>query len=161
MKVLGMVGDMKVETDAILARSGIKMKPYPSVARNALPKIPWTIPEDEISKRTDYRSHITFSIDPDTAKGTVIYIILWMTPILFLLYIVDLDDILHIKRLEDGGFQVGVHIADVSYFIPAHTPLDTEARERATSTYLVNDVIPMLPITLAEELCSLNPGKDR
>lgn len=73
-KVLGMVGDMKVETDAILTRSGIKLKPYPSVARDALPKIPWTIPEVEIKKRTDFRSRLTFSIDPDTAKGELIII---------------------------------------------------------------------------------------
>lgn len=82
-----------------------------------------------------------FSIDPPTAK--------------------DLDDALHIKELEDGFFEVGVHIADVSYFLKRNTALDAEARARGTSTYLVDSVIPMLPPLLCEELCSLNPGVER
>ena len=80
-----------------------------------------------------------FSIDPPTAR--------------------DLDDALSIKALPGGSFQVGVHIADVAYFVPAGSALDAEARERGTSVYLVDRVIPMLPRLLCEQLCSLNPGK--
>lgn len=72
---------------------------------------------------------------------------------------VDLDDVLHIRRLNDGEFfEVGVHIADVSYFVKPNSPLDTEARERGSSAYLVDRVVPMLPKELSEELCSLKPG---
>lgn len=68
---------------------------------------------------------------------------------------------MHITPLDDGNFEVGVHIADVSYFVKRNTPLDTEARKRGTSTYLVERVIPMLPSLLCEQLCSLNPGVER
>ena len=80
-----------------------------------------------------------FSIDPPTAR--------------------DLDDALSIEPLAGGTFRVGVHIADVTYFVPAGSALDGEARERGTSVYLVDRVIPMLPRLLCEQLCSLNPGK--
>lgn len=73
----------------------------------------------------------------------------------------DLDDAVHVKELDDGNFEVGVHIADVSFFVRERTALDGEARERGTSTYLVDRVIPMLPSLLCEELCSLNPGIER
>lgn len=82
---------------------------------------------------------------------------------LILLFIwADLDDALHITRLDDKGcYEVGVHIADVSYFLKRNTALDAEARDRATSTYLVDRVIPMLPSLLCEQLCSLNPDVER
>ena len=76
-------------------------------------------------------------------------------------FYIDLDDAVHVKALDDGHFEVGVHIADVSYFLRKYSPLDTEARERGTSTYLVDRVIPMLPSLLCEELCSLNPSVER
>ena len=72
-----------------------------------------------------------------------------------------MDDAVHIKELDGGNFEVGVHIADVSFFVRECTALDGEARERGTSTYLVDRVIPMLPSLLCEELCSLNPGIER
>lgn len=72
-----------------------------------------------------------------------------------------MDDAVHVKKLDDGNFEVGVHIADVSFFVRERTALDAEARERGTSTYLVDRVIPMLPSLLCEELCSLNPGIER
>lgn len=72
-----------------------------------------------------------------------------------------MDDAVHVKELDDGNFEVGVHIADVSFFVRERTALDGEARERGTSTYLVDRVIPMLPSLLCEELCSLNPGIER
>lgn len=87
------------------------------------------------------RDHTIFTIDPPTAK--------------------DLDDALHVKELPDGTFELGVHIADVSFFVEEGTALDTEAKRRATSVYLVQKVIPMLPSILCEQLCSLNPNVDR
>jgi protein SSD1 len=126
---------------AILADNSIIQTDFSPVALQSLPETPWTIPATEYEKRRDLRFERIFSIDPKTAK--------------------DLDDALHIKELTDGFYEVGVHIADVSYFLKRNTPLDTEARERGTSTYLVDSVIPMLPPLLCEELCSLNPGVER
>ena len=108
---------------------------------DCLPATPWHIPASEIERRRDLRSTRIFTIDPPTAK--------------------DLDDALHCTALADGSFEVGVHIADVSHFIAEGSALDMEARARATSTYLVDRVIPMLPALLCEELCSLNPAVDR
>lgn len=87
------------------------------------------------------RSELVFTIDPETAK--------------------DLDDALSIKRNEDGTFEVGVHIADVSYFVKPNTSLDRDARKRATTVYLVQRAVPMLPPVLCEELCSLTPHVER
>jgi DIS3-like exonuclease 2 len=101
----------------------------------------WRIPEDEIAKRRDLRSYRIFTIDPPNAK--------------------DLDDALHITPNDDGTYSIGVHIADVSYFLQEGTPLDLEAKRRATSVYLVQKVVPMLPPILCEQLCSLNPNVDR
>lgn len=129
------------EKEAILADNGITNTEFSETALRSLPQLPWSIPDIEIQRRRDLRGERIFSIDPATAK--------------------DLDDALHIKELDDGFFEVGVHIADVSYFLKRGSALDTEAFERGTSTYLVDSVIPMLPPVLCEELCSLNPGVDR
>ena len=91
--------------------------------------------------RKDLRSERLFTIDPDTAK--------------------DLDDAVSIKINEDGTYDVGVHIADVSYFVKPNTALDRDARKRATSVYLVQRAVPMLPPALSEQLCSLLPGQER
>ena len=99
------------------------------------------IPEREVETRRDFRIERVFTIDPASAE--------------------DLDDALSIKDNGDGTFDVGVHIADVSFFVKPNTPLDRDARKRATSVYLVQRVVPMLPPTLSEELCSLVPGEDR
>lgn len=91
--------------------------------------------------RKDLRDHRVFTIDPETAR--------------------DLDDALHVKKLDDGNFEVGVHIADVSHFVKPNNALDREARKRATTIYLVQRAVPMLPQALCEHLCSLNPGVDK
>jgi DIS3-like exonuclease 2 len=101
----------------------------------------WSIPSEEIQRRRDLRNHRIFTIDPATAK--------------------DLDDALHITNLGDGNFEIGVHIADVSYFVRPGNPLDVEASIRATTVYLVQKSLPMLPRLLSENLCSLNPNVDR
>lgn len=100
-----------------------------------------SIPEREFELRKDLRAERTFSIDPESAK--------------------DLDDALSVKRNEDGTYDVTVHIADVAYFVKPNTALDRDARKRATSVYLVQRAVPMLPPALSEQLCSLNPGQDR
>ncbi|XP_062504262.1 DIS3-like exonuclease 2 isoform X2 [Corticium candelabrum] len=139
---LGEAGEIEPETEGFLVEHGIDSEDFSLEVLDCLPKnLPWTIPEDEYGRRRDLRSNCVFTIDPATAR--------------------DLDDALHCKRLSSGLFEVGVHIADVSYFLRPHTALDRTARQRATSVYLVQKVIPMLPRLLCEELCSLNPNKDR
>jgi protein SSD1 len=100
-----------------------------------------SIPEREYEVRKDLRQERIFTIDPAVAK--------------------DLDDALSIKTNDDGTYEVGVHIADVSYFVKPNTALDRDARKRATSVYLVQRAVPMLPPTLSEEVCSLIPGAER
>lgn len=106
-----------------------------------MPQTPWSIPEKEFRYRRDFRDYCIFTIDPATAR--------------------DLDDALHCIQLNDDLYEVGVHIADVSYFVREDSPIDQVACERATSVYLVQRVIPMLPRLLCEQLCSLNPATDR
>ncbi len=103
--------------------------------------MPWRIPTSEFDYRRDLRKLCIFTIDPSTAR--------------------DLDDALHCIQLDEDTYEVGVHIADVSYFVTEDSPVDKVAVDRATSVYLVQKVIPMLPRLLCEELCSLNPLLDR
>ena len=100
-----------------------------------------SIPDHEYEVRTDLRKERVFTIDPEGAK--------------------DLDDALSIKLNDDGTYDVGIHIADVSFHVKPNTALDRDARKRATSVYLVQRVVPMLPPALSEELCSLVPGEER
>lgn len=109
--------------------------------RQSLICVPYSIPEREFDVRRDLRSERIFTIDPNGAK--------------------DLDDALSIKKKEDGTYEVGVHIADVSYFVKPNMALDRDARKRATSVYLVQRAVPMLPPSLSEELCSLNPHQEK
>lgn len=97
--------------------------------------------ETQPDVRRDFRQHRVFTIDPETAK--------------------DLDDALHVVKNEDGTYEVGVHIADVTHYVRPNTALDREARKRATTVYLVQRAVPMLPHGLSEQLCSLNPGQDK
>lgn len=101
----------------------------------------WIIPEQEMEKRLDLRKKRIFTIDPITAQ--------------------DLDDALSIDKIDEYIYEIGVHIADVSYFVEQGTDLDKEAIKRCTSTYFVHKVYPMLPRLLCEKLCSLNPNVDR
>ena len=135
--------DSSVEnrTTGILIENEIRTDEFTQAVLKDLPPLPFVIPSEEISKRRDLRNECIFTIDPLTAR--------------------DLDDALSIEQLEDGNFKVGVHIADVSYFVKDKTELDMEAQERATSVYLVQKVVPMLPRHLCENLCSLNPNEDR
>ncbi|XP_043989133.1 DIS3-like exonuclease 2 isoform X1 [Gambusia affinis] len=141
-KTLGQAGEIEPETEGIMIEYNVDFSEFPQEVLDCLPRtLPWTIPPEEIEKRRDLRKECVFTIDPATAR--------------------DLDDALSCKQLPDGNFEVGVHIADVSYFVKEGTSLDNMASQRATSVYLVQMVVPMLPRLLCEELCSLNPLTDR
>ncbi|KZV75197.1 RNB-domain-containing protein [Peniophora sp. CONT] len=138
---LGPIGDVEVETSALLKDCNFPTEDFAESVIKCLPPMPWTIPEREVEVRKDLRGERLFTIDPETAK--------------------DLDDALSIKLNEDGTYDVGVHIADVSYFVKPNTALDRDARKRATSVYLIQRAVPMLPPSLSEDLCSLVPSVDR
>jgi protein SSD1 len=141
VRELGHIGNIVAETQAVLEDNGIVEQPFGQKALKSLPKVPWSIAQSEIDKRRDLRDIRIFTIDPATAK--------------------DLDDAVHVSKLAEDEFEVGVHIADVSHFVHQHTALDHEAFDRGTSTYLCDRVIPMLPALLCEQLCSLNPEVER
>lgn len=138
---LGQGGEIEAQTAAILFEHAVHSADFPPEALACLPKVPWKIPVEEFKVRRDMRNFRIFSIDPPNAK--------------------DLDDALSIESIGNGVMRVGVHIADVSYFVHPETMLDREAQDRSTSIYLIQRMLPMLPRILCEELCSLNPGVDR
>uniref|UniRef100_A0A674C8D6 DIS3-like exonuclease 2 n=1 Tax=Salmo trutta TaxID=8032 RepID=A0A674C8D6_SALTR len=141
-KTLGQAGEIEPETEGILIEYDVDFSEFSVEVLGCLPqKLPWTIPPEEFGNRRDLRKECIFTIDPATAR--------------------DLDDALSCKPLPDGNFELGVHIADVSYFVEEGNALDFIASRRATSVYMVQKVIPMLPRLLCEELCSLNPLTDR
>jgi len=140
---IGERGEIEAETARILCDYNVKSEDFSPEVLECLQDFSgdWKITDEERKKRKDFTSECIFSIDPPTAR--------------------DLDDALHCKRLPNGNFEVGVHIADVSHFVKPQTALDVEASNRATSVYLVQKVIPMLPRLLCEQLCSLNAEVDR
>jgi ribonuclease R len=138
--VLGNAGDNQTEMHAILAEFGLPYK-YPANIEKAAKKIPVQITQEEIDAREDFRKTLTFTVDPHDAK--------------------DFDDALSIKKLENGLWEVGVHIADVTHYVKSDSNIDKEAFERATSVYLVDRTIPMLPEVLSNKLCSLRPHEDK
>lgn len=140
IEVLGDVGDNNAEMHAILAEFDLPLR-FPEKVLKAAEKIPDEIPEEEIARRRDVRGVTTFTIDPHDAK--------------------DFDDALSVRKLENGFWEVGVHIADVSCYVKPGTILDDEAYERATSVYLVDRVVPMLPEKLSNGVCSLRPNEDK
>ncbi|GAA3980442.1 ribonuclease R [Pedobacter ginsengiterrae] len=138
--VLGDQGENNTEMNAILAQYGFPLSFPPQVEKEAN-AIPEEIPAEEISKRRDFRSVLTFTIDPADAK--------------------DFDDAISYQKLPNGNHEIGVHIADVSHYVLQGTDLDKEAYSRATSVYLVDRVIPMLPERLSNGVCSLRPHEDK
>ncbi len=139
-KVLGRPGDNNTEMDAILVEYGFPLS-FPDKVEREAEEIPFDIPKKEIASRKDFRKITTFTIDPADAK--------------------DFDDALSIRKLKNNNWEIGVHIADVSYFMQPGTALDDEAFDRATSIYLVDRVIPMLPEKLSNHVCSLRPNEDK
>ncbi len=140
IEVLGDVGDNNAEMHAILAEYDLPLR-FPENVLKAAEKIPELIPEEEIARRRDMRGVTTITIDPHDAK--------------------DFDDALSIRKLENGFWEVGVHIADVSHYVKPGSVLDEEAYDRATSVYLVDRVVPMLPEKLSNGVCSLRPNEDK
>ncbi len=140
VEVLGNPGDNNVEMQSILAEFNFPLS-FPANVEKEAEKISEKIPEKEIKKRRDFRNTVTFTIDPEDAK--------------------DFDDALSIRRLQNGCWEVGVHIADVSYYVKPNSPIDKEAYERGTSIYLVDRVIPMLPERLSNGVCSLRANEDK
>ncbi len=140
LRVLGKAGVHEVEIHAILAEFDLPAE-FPAGVEEAAEAIPSGINKAEIAQRRDLRAITTLTIDPEDAK--------------------DLDDALSIRRLDNGNWEVGVHIADVSHYVRPGTVVDNEAAARATSVYLVDRVVPMLPERLSNNLCSLNPDEDK
>lgn len=140
---IGVIGNVEAETQALLKDSlAAVTEDFSDNVLKCVPPLPWTIPEREYETRRDFRDARVFTIDPETAK--------------------DLDDAVSVRELDGGGLvEVGVHIADVSYFVKVGNALDRDAKKRGTSVYLVQRAVPMLPPALSEELCSLVPGVDR
>ena len=135
-EVLGTPGDNDTEMHAILAEYNLPHR-FSKTVENAADRISDKITKEDLKSRKDFRSTLTFTIDPSDAK--------------------DFDDALSYKLLPDGNIEVGVHIADVSWYVKPGTPVDKEARERGTSVYLVDRTVPMLPEKLCNKLCSLRP----
>lgn len=140
IEVLGIPGEHETEMHAILAEYGLPYD-FPLEVTHYTNTLNTSITEEEISKRRDMRKVLTFTIDPKDAK--------------------DFDDALSFEPLEDGNFEVGVHIADVSFYIDPDSVLEEEAYSRATSVYLVDRVVPMLPEILSNNACSLRPHEEK
>ena len=139
-KVLGKPGDHNTEMHSILLEYDLPYE-FPSEVEKDAETLSIEITKDEITKRRDMRSDLTFTIDPKDAK--------------------DFDDALSFTKLENGNYEIGIHIADVSHYVQPKTILDAEAYERATSVYLVDRVVPMLPEMLSNGVCSLRPNEEK
>lgn len=140
LEVLGYPGEHAVEIHSILAEYELPYQ-FDKEVEHAAKSISTEITEEEIAKRRDFRSTCTFTIDPHDAK--------------------DFDDALSVQKLKNGHWEIGVHIADVSHYIQTDDIIDVEAQERATSVYLVDRVVPMLPEVLSNNLCSLRPNEEK
>jgi ribonuclease R/exosome complex exonuclease DIS3/RRP44 len=140
VEVLGRPGDNETEMHAIMAEYGLPWE-FPPEVENEAKDISTEISESEIKKRRDFRDVPTFTIDPDDAK--------------------DFDDAISFKKLKNGNVEIGVHIADVSHYVTPGSLLDEEGFNRATSVYLVDRVVPMLPEVLSNGLCSLRPNEEK
>lgn len=138
--ILGQAGDNTTEMHAILAEFGLPYV-YPKSVEEAADKIPTEITEEDLEGREDFRDAVTFTIDPKDAK--------------------DFDDALSIREIKSGLWEIGVHIADVTHYVKEGSIIDKEAEKRATSVYLVDRTIPMLPEKLSNGLCSLRPDEEK
>lgn len=140
IQVLGRPGEHETEIHAILAEYNLPYQ-FPEEVEAEANQLSREITKEEVKKRWDMREILTFTIDPKDAK--------------------DFDDALSIRKLDNGNWEIGVHIADVSHYVTPNTKLDEEAYSRATSVYLVDRVVPMLPEVLSNDVCSLRPNEDK
>lgn len=143
VRTIGEIGDRDTESEVVLIENNIDSRPFSTQVLACLPPLPWSVSSEDLANtfRQDLRSLRVFSVDPPGCK--------------------DIDDALHCTPLPNGNFEVGVHIADVTNFVHAGTPLDEEASQRGTSVYLVERRIDMLPKPLTEDICSLRSDVDR
>lgn len=141
VRILGQTGDRATETEVILLEHDVSYQDFTPQVLACLPTSNWIPTPEDYAEREDFRQVIICSIDPPGCT--------------------DIDDALHARQLEDGTFEVGVHIADVTHFVRANTPLDNEAASRSTTVYLVDRRIDMLPSLLGTNLCSLKCGVER
>ncbi|MDB3937736.1 ribonuclease R, partial [Flavobacteriaceae bacterium] len=139
-KVLGVEGEHNTEIHSILAEYGLPYD-FEKEIKEFADNIDTTINKDEVSNRRDFRNELTFTIDPVDAK--------------------DFDDAISFKRISNSSYEIGIHIADVSHYLQPNTILDNEAFNRATSVYLVDRVVPMLPEVLSNKACSLRPNEEK
>ncbi len=140
VEVLGFADDPGVDVMSVIKSFDLPTR-FPQTVERAAAAFPDAIPNSELSRRLDLRDQVCVTIDPDDAK--------------------DFDDAVSLKRLQNGNYELGVHIADVSYYVRPGSELDKEALRRGTSVYLVDQVVPMLPERLSNGLCSLRPEEDR
>ena len=140
LRVLGPGGEANTDHLGILAKFGLSPT-FPAKVEEEAKSVAKTVAKEEITKRVDYREVFTITIDPLDAR--------------------DFDDALSLKKIDDQTWEVGVHIADVSHYVRENTFLDREAKKRGNSTYLVGEVVPMLPHSLSSGICSLVEGEER
>jgi ribonuclease R len=140
VEILGKAGENDAEIHSIMAEFDLPFR-FPENVLHESEQIPEAISKDEIKKRRDFRDVLTFTIDPEDAK--------------------DFDDAISFRKLENGHYEIGVHIADVTHYVKSGTRLDDDAFDRATSVYLVDRTVPMLPERLSNALCSLRPNEDK
>ena len=140
IEIIGHKNDPGVDILSIIHKYNINIE-FPEDVKEEVKEMPMEVLEEEYKNRKDFRDVVIFTIDGDDTK--------------------DIDDAISIKKLNNGHYELGVHIADVSYYVKEGSPLDNEAMERGTSVYLVDRVIPMLPHELSNGICSLNPNVDR
>ncbi|XP_071870532.1 DIS3-like exonuclease 2 isoform X1 [Bombus fervidus] len=139
-KIIGSIGDIKAESNAILLEYDLDVTPYSLDVTKELPSSDYSLTENDIKDREDWKDECIFTIDPDTA--------------------VDLDDSVSCKPLENGNYEIGVHISDVTHYVEFLSPLDTQVSKRATTIYMADNVYHMLPKELCQ-VCSLSPGQDK
>ncbi|MEQ8425892.1 MAG: RNB domain-containing ribonuclease [Cyclobacteriaceae bacterium] len=140
IEILGKTGENEAEIHSIMAEFDLPFR-FESTVLNESENIKDEISSDEIKKRKDFRKVLTFTIDPEDAK--------------------DFDDAISFRELENGHYEIGVHIADVTHYVQPGTLLEKDAFDRATSVYLVDRTVPMLPERLSNQLCSLRPNEDK
>ncbi|XP_017884605.1 DIS3-like exonuclease 2 [Ceratina calcarata] len=139
-QIVGSIGDIKAESDAILLEHDLDVKPYDPKVIRGLPNSDHSLTEDDLTDREDWRSECVFTIDPKTA--------------------VDLDDAISCRILENKNYEIGVHISDVTHYLEFLSPLDVQISKRATTVYTTDNVYHMLPKQLCQ-VCSLTPGQDK
>lgn len=144
VELLGEMGDLKVETDALLRDNNFGPDDFSDAVLKNIGFDEWSVSkenEEALALRRDFRQETTFTIDPNGTQ--------------------EFDDALHIKELEDGIVEIGIHVADAAHFVKANSLVDREAKKRGTGVYLMNRTVNMLPPRLSSEICSLSPGEER